>query len=100
METNPTDMIINNRIDSSLMVDESMMVGRKINELIGLGYTVEIAGSRGMDDDKFIHLTLARPGDIGGMNTANIRIRTYGDNTDRKILFTLQKMQEAIESGV
>lgn len=94
METNPTDMIKKKRVDNT------MTVGRKINELIALGYTVEIAGSRGMEYDRFIHLTLARPGDIGGMNTANIRVRTYGDNPDTKILFTLQKMQEAIESGV
>lgn len=97
METNPTDMINKKRVDNT------MTVGRKINELIALGYTVEIAGtgqSRGWAGDAFIHLTLARPGDIGGMNTANIRVRTYGDNPDTKILFTLQKMQEAIESGV
>lgn len=97
METNPTDMINKNRADNS------MTVGRKINELIALGYTVEIAGtgqSRGWAGDAFIHLTLARPGDIWRDEAANISIMTDGDNPDRQILFTLQKMQEAIETGV
>lgn len=97
MEKNPKDGL--EEMITTKQVSSSMTVGKKINELLTLGYTVEIAGSRGMDEDKFVHLTLARPGNIGGMNTANIRFRTYGDNPDMKILFTLQKMQEAIESG-
>ena len=97
METNPTDMINKKRVDNT------MTVGRKINELIALGYTVEIAGtgqSRGWAGDAFIHLTLARPGDIWRDEAANISIMTDGDNPDSQILYTLQKMQEAIESGV
>ena len=98
MEKNPKDGL-EEKIPTK-QVSSSMTVGKKINELINLGYTVEIAGSSGgLEVGKFIHLTLARPGDIWRDEAANISIMTDGDNPDMKILFTLQKMQEAIESG-